>query len=186
MHREEARCLRQLPDAAQFVRYHREWLLARGAPRAEAEADAALPFDFADLAASRPDRLIEDGDEPFAPHVRLRAVWTPGHTPGHLCLHDEAAGLLLSGDHVLPRISPNIGQMDEPDVDPLSDYLESLTTVAKLAVDEVLPAHEFRFTGLDHRVAQLRRHHERRLAELQRLVVDDPDSSTWELAARLT
>ena len=56
----------------------------------------------------RADRLIGHGDLVDAPGLRLRAVWTPGHSPGHLCFHDETHGLLLTGDHVLPRITPNI------------------------------------------------------------------------------
>ena len=39
----------------------------------------------------------------------LEAVATPGHTKGHLVFHDLDAGLLFSGDHVLPTISPSIG-----------------------------------------------------------------------------
>ena len=61
------------------------------------------------LRMAEPDRLINDGDPVPVPGRDVRAVWTPGHTPGHLCLHDAAAGVLLTGDHLLPRISPNIG-----------------------------------------------------------------------------
>src|SRR6516165_10419504 len=52
-----------------------------------------------------PDRLIEDGDALELRGWDLRAVWTPGHSPGHLCFHSESRRLLLAGDHVLPRIS---------------------------------------------------------------------------------
>jgi glyoxylase-like metal-dependent hydrolase (beta-lactamase superfamily II) len=186
MHAAEAREL-ELFDSASMIGYVRDWLIARGGPAVDASR-MELSFDAAEVAAGRPDRLIEDGDEPLAPHLPLRAVWTPGHTPGHLCFFDETAGLLLSGDHVLPRISPNIGLMDSPGAgaDPLSDFLLSLDTVAKLPADEVLPAHEYRFTGLGQRVAQLRHHHEQRLAELERLVLDNPGASTYDLAAGLT
>src|SRR5262249_57762277 len=60
-------------------------------------------------AMAMPDMLLEHGDLVPLPGRRVRAVWTPGHTPGHLCLHEESDGLLLTGDHVLPRISPDIG-----------------------------------------------------------------------------
>ena len=36
------------------------------------------------------------------------AIHTPGHTIDHLCLYDPEYGLLLSGDHVLPSITPHI------------------------------------------------------------------------------
>src|SRR5262249_29504735 len=55
-----------------------------------------------------PDVLIEDGDKPEVPGWDLTAIWTPGHSPGHLCFYEGANRLMLSGDHVLPRITPNI------------------------------------------------------------------------------
>ncbi len=77
-----------------------------------------------------PDVLLGHGDPvPLAGRQR-RAVWTPGHTPGHLCLHDEAKDLLLTGDHVLPRISPNIGLQPHMAEPPLAAYLRSLEFVA--------------------------------------------------------
>jgi glyoxylase-like metal-dependent hydrolase (beta-lactamase superfamily II) len=188
MHPAEAQAIERI-DGEWLAGFLRHWMSARGAPVDEVEvAVGTLPLDLAELAENRPDRLIDDGALPLHPHVPLRAVWTPGHTQGHLCFVDEAAGLLFSGDHVLPRISPNIALMDDPGgaTDPLSDFLTSLDAVAKLPVAEVLPAHEYRFAGLEQRVAQLRQHHEARLAELVRLVAEHRDASTYDLATRLT
>jgi endoribonuclease LACTB2 len=50
------------------------------------------------------DRFIEDGDVialEGEPAIRLRALFTPGHARGHLCLYDERTGALLSGDNVI-------------------------------------------------------------------------------------
>ena len=57
---------------------------------------------------SGPTGCSAHGELIDVPGVALRAVWTPGHSPGHLCFHDETHGLLLTGDHVLPRITPNV------------------------------------------------------------------------------
>ena len=95
----------------------------------------------------RADRLIAHGDLVDVPGLRLRAVWTPGHSPGHLCFHDETHGLLLTGDHVLPRITPNISAWDL-ESEPLAAYLDSLEELRALEPSEVLPAHEYRFAGL--------------------------------------
>ena len=84
----------------------------------------------------------EDGDLVPLEGRRLRAVWTPGHTPGHLCLYDEAADLLLTGDHVLPRITPNVGLQPHTAEPPLAAYLNSLRRVSAYADAEALPAHE--------------------------------------------
>ena len=102
----------------------------------------------------RADRLIEHDDLIDVPGLRLRAVWTPGHTPGHLCFHDETHDLLLTGDHILPRITPNVSSYDMTS-NPLQDYLASLEALRGLQPAEVLPAHEYRFTDLDSRLDYL-------------------------------
>ncbi|MFJ4960943.1 MBL fold metallo-hydrolase [Streptomyces sp. NPDC088729] len=78
------------------------------------------------LRAALPDRDIVPGELLDLAGRRLRAVWTPGHTPGHVCLHLEErhpAGLpghgrLFSGDHLLPGISPHIGLYEDPEEGP--------------------------------------------------------------------
>jgi glyoxylase-like metal-dependent hydrolase (beta-lactamase superfamily II) len=94
----------------------------------------------------RADRMLEHGDLIDVPGLALRAIWTPGHTPGHLCFHDETHDLLLTGDHILPRITPNVSSYDLTS-NPLDDYLASLAKLRGIQPREVLPAHEYRFTG---------------------------------------
>jgi glyoxylase-like metal-dependent hydrolase (beta-lactamase superfamily II) len=133
-----------------------------------------------------PDRLLEDGEHADFPGGRMRAVHTPGHTPGHLCFAEENTRLFFSGDHVLPRISPNISTNHGGLDDPLRDYLASLAAVRDQDPAEVLPAHEWRFRGLDDRVDLLTAHHEARLDELLGAVRSHPRSTPWDLAAHLT
>ena len=113
-----------------------------------------------------PDRLLEDGEHADFPGWRMRAVHTPGHTPGHLCFAEERTGLFFSGDHVLPRISPNISTT--PGRPPIRCATTSTPWPPSRELDpvEVLPAHEWRFRGLADRVDALTAHHEQRLAEL--------------------
>jgi glyoxylase-like metal-dependent hydrolase (beta-lactamase superfamily II) len=136
---------------------------------------------------ARADRLIEHGDFIDAPGLRLRAVWTPGHTPGHLCFHDETRDLLLTGDHILPRITPNVSAYDMTS-NPLDDYLASVDKIRGIQPAEVLPAHEYRFTDLDSRLEYLTEHHRDRLAEAERgLVAAGPAGTTaWQAAIGVT
>jgi glyoxylase-like metal-dependent hydrolase (beta-lactamase superfamily II) len=113
------------------------------------------------------------------PSVRLRhdqpvrlgdrewfSVHTPGHTPDHLCLIDPEGGAFLSGDHVLPTITPHISGMATTG-DPLGDFFSSLQRVAKLdGVKHVLPAHGHPFTDLAKRCTDIIEHHEERLQRL--------------------
>ncbi len=94
------------------------------------------------------------------------AVHTPGHTPDHLCLYDPENGVVLSGDHVLPTITPHIGGIGAGP-DPLAGFFASLQRMHQLeGVKVVLPAHGHPFTDLDARVDAIRDHHHQRLAVL--------------------
>ena len=134
---------------------------------------------------AEPDVLFEDGRQVGLAGWDLRTVWTPGHSPGHVCFYSETHQLLLSGDHVLPRITPNIGVHTQQFPNPLGEYLESLLKVQNLAVEEVLPAHEYRFADLKGRVDQIIVHHADRLAEIERLLGEHPGLTAWELSRRL-
>jgi glyoxylase-like metal-dependent hydrolase (beta-lactamase superfamily II) len=164
-----------------------DFLVGLGADRRDAQTDVGSPEtaeQFLGMAVA--DRLLEDGDLADLSGWQLRAVHTPGHTPGHLCFREERTGLFFAGDHVLPRISPNISTGPAGEADPLRSYLQSLGSVRDLVATEVLPAHEWRFTGLADRVDQLLAHHEQRLSELLDAVRAHPASTPWDLAAHLT
>ena len=114
-----------------------------------------------------PTIRVADGDA-----VRLAgrdwfAVHTPGHTTDHLCLWDPTEGVLLSGDHVLPTITPHIAGSTDLD-DPLAAFFESLERVgAFTGVEVCLPAHGHPFDDLPGRTASIRRHHGERLDTLR-------------------
>jgi glyoxylase-like metal-dependent hydrolase (beta-lactamase superfamily II) len=151
-----------------------------GAP--DGELTQQQPGPFIDPPAL-PDRELADGELVDLPGRRLRAIWTPGHSPGHLCLHLEDGDRIFTGDHVLPTITPHIGlyPYDRPG-DPLGDFLGSLGQVAGIQAGEVLPAHQYRFSGLSERTAALVAHHEARLTEVAELLTDAP-TTLWALAA---
>jgi len=138
------------------------------------------------ISVAPPDVLIEDDQQIDLPGWDFRAVWTPGHSPGHICLYSDRQRLLLSGDHVLPRITPNISLHSQQLGNPLGDYLESLAKVRVLETDEVLPAHEYRFSGLEDRVDALLQHHSDRLDEIEGVLEKNPGISCWNVTLSLT
>ncbi|WP_024793646.1 MBL fold metallo-hydrolase [Tomitella biformata] len=155
-----------------------------GAPRTVIEADPVSLVRFG--AGESVDIVLEDGARLDLPGWDLRAIWTPGHTAGHLCFADDSRGVLLSGDHMLPRISPNISTIPGELVDPLHRYLHSLHATAALPEHEVLPAHEYRFSGVAARARGLLEHHEERFAEILADVAAHPESTAWEVTERVT
>jgi glyoxylase-like metal-dependent hydrolase (beta-lactamase superfamily II) len=137
------------------------------------------------VAVTEPDVLLEDRAPVALPGWDLVTLHTPGHSPGHVCFHDRGGRLLFSGDHVLPRISPSVAVHVQQPMNPLADFLDALRGVRDLDVDEVLPAHEWRFRGLDARVDQLLEHHRRRLDETAAAIRAAPGLTCWETALRL-
>lgn len=91
-----------------------------------------------------------------------------GHAPEHISLHCPALGVFISGDMVLPRISTNVSVIDlEPEGNPLPLYLASIDRLLALPADTlVLPSHGKPFRGLHTRIAQLKAHHDERLADV--------------------
>ena len=133
-----------------------------------------------------PDLRLTDGTLVPAKGVNLRVVTTPGHSPGHICLVDELHGLIFSGDHVLPRISPHIALELPGPANPLADYYDSLDLIGFEDEMEVCPAHEYRFTGMQRRVAQLVEHNRERSAEVLRVVEAHRPDTVWDIARHLT
>lgn len=169
------------PDATD-----RDWLNRLGVPDDEL-AGLELSNRERSLFRTLPPatELIADNELIPLAGRKIRAVWTPGHTPGHLCLHDEDADVLFTGDHLLPRISPNIGTHSVDEQPALARYLDSLRRLASYDAAEALPAHEWRFRGIAGRVAELLEHHDERNDEVLRVLADG-SRSVWDTATQLT
>ncbi len=117
--------------------------------------------------APRPTRRVEDAEVVTLARREWVSMHTPGHTADHLCLFDPAEGVLLSGDHVLPTITPHISGIGTSE-DPLAEFFASLDRMTELeGVTIVLPAHGHPFTDVAGRAKAIRRHHEERLDKLR-------------------
>ncbi|GAB2662805.1 MBL fold metallo-hydrolase [Gordonia jinhuaensis] len=184
MHRNDSREIDHRTDAEEELEKSQlaDQLLAYGAPVDEV---SSLRGGLVRFAGGRTvDTELVDGSDVGFPGWHLKAVWTPGHTPGHLCFLDEQAGVLFSGDHLLPRISPNISVMPlQTGHHPLGEYLLSLQNSVDIPDVEVLPSHEYRFTGIASRATELLAHHEARLEEMTQAIVERPGRTTWDVAA---
>ncbi len=127
-----------------------------------------------------PDRLLSGGERIPVAHGALEVIWTPGHSPGHVCLYDRQRRLLVSGDHILQHISPNIGW--QPGHDALGEFLSSLDNIAALDVDLILPSHGAPFTGHREWVRKTHEHHAERCARIVELI--DGGATTAHLVAQ--
>lgn len=136
------------------------------------------------VGAPRPDRTVVDGEELILGGRPWRVVHTPGHTLDHICLYDPVERLLISGDHVLPTITPHIAGVGSGP-DPLADFIGSLDRVAALDVAKVLPAHGDPFPNLGDRVSVIKRHHDERLERLAGIVAEIGPATVRDLSRGL-
>ncbi|MFN8521525.1 MAG: MBL fold metallo-hydrolase [Chloroflexota bacterium] len=158
---------RDLRDFEGAVERMTAWLRENGTPDDVIDAEPhrademSRRFNFA-----QPDELIEDGHRLKVGKHEFEFVWTPGHTGGHVCLYDRDRAVLLSGDHVLDPITPNVSLNRGGLGNPMGDYIASLRKVGQLEADLVLPAHGEPFRGLTRRIDELLAHHDERESEV--------------------
>ena len=58
--------------------------------------------------------------------LQWTVIIVEGHSPEHICLHCKSLNIMIAGDQILPRISPNISvRPDEPRANPLHNFLRS-------------------------------------------------------------
>jgi glyoxylase-like metal-dependent hydrolase (beta-lactamase superfamily II) len=170
MHRVEVELSRLMSNEFEgYMESMETFLEAHGAPHSIAmnlqrfHPAFFTPQAYQELAASA--LPLEDAQKISVGDYNFQVLWTPGHSPGHICLYEPSLKILVSGDHLLPTITPHIAQFME-DMDPLRDYLNSLERTEKLDVEVVLPAHEETFTNHRKRIEQLKDHHKQRLTEI--------------------
>ncbi len=132
---------------------------------------------------ARSSRALKDGEKTSIGEYCFQAVWTPGHSPGHICLYEPKRRLLMAGDHLLPTITPHVTQWGE-ESDALTDYLDSLEKVGKLDVDVVLPAHEDLFEDHRKRIGELQEHHRLRAAEMLS-EIRSRELTAYQIASRI-
>lgn len=119
---------------------------------------------------AEPDELFQGGEIIDHNEFRFEVIWTPGHSPGHICLYDANHKLFFSGDHILPGITSNIGLHPHSGPNPLGDYMGSLRNIAHLDVDLMLPAHGPPIKGFTNRIKHILAHHQKRLDEMLQIL----------------
>jgi glyoxylase-like metal-dependent hydrolase (beta-lactamase superfamily II) len=171
-------------DPRHFVATGVELAARHGAPRHEVDELGRIePRPDLFPVVEAPAATVEDGDRISLRADRyLEVVHTPGHQRAHICLRDSLTGVLFSGDHLLPRITP-IVPWNGIDPDPLGDYLGSLHRVSQLGIGLTYPAHGWSIERGDVRANQITAHHRRRLDDIADLLSSSPMTG-WEVMTR--
>ncbi|SEM03306.1 MBL fold metallo-hydrolase [Rhodococcus maanshanensis] len=174
---------------------HLSWeldnLASAGAPRSalDSYSDCGGSYSMA-IPTAEVDRRLRNGDTIATAAGDLTALWLPGHTHGHMGALMEKQRMVFTGDHVLSRTSPHVGEFVFP-VDEhrlLHRYLESLSTIRELVRDgySLRPAHEAIEINWDTRIDEIVDHHHRRLDNLRAVITDGHPRSLWQIAESMT
>jgi len=134
------------------------------------------------LQYQEPDTILHDGDKILN---SLKIIWTPGHSFGHICIFDEERRFLFSGDHILSRITPHIGNFVVPSDlaekykdynfnNILKHYLDSLDRIDKLNPKIIFPAHQEIIYNPHERIIAIKEHHKNRLFEISSVIKNNP------------
>ena len=115
-----------------------------------------------------PEVILEDGDIISNDSFEFEVLWTPGHSPGHVCLYERGKKFIITGDHVLYDTTPHVGFNPQSGDNPLGDYISSLKKLESLKVHFILPGHGPVFNALGLRIDKILQHHEERKRAIMR------------------
>ncbi|WP_031409026.1 MBL fold metallo-hydrolase [Geobacillus vulcani] len=116
-----------------------------------------------------PVLTVLDASEIVLGQRRWTIVPVPGHSDGLISFYQPELRQLVASDHVLDRITPNIGVWPGADPNPLQQYFASLRKVEELEVDIAWPAHGAAIHQFRERVGAIARHHGQRLQAIKAL-----------------
>ena len=178
MHGAEVDHLNDMVDAGKPTWFEPLHIAAGTARVRIAEIDKEFEPMRRKLRRVHPDVRLQGGETIEAAIGPLEVIWTPGHSPGHVCLYSPTHRLLFSADTILEDITPNIAWL--PGEDTLGDFLASLRKLAVYAVDRILPSHGMPFTGHRAWIEATASHHEERCQLILRGMGED-----WRTADEL-
>jgi len=173
-------------DADETLRQTEHWYHSNGIPANELPTPRLAFISRQSVAApTLPDITLRGGETISTGVFNLQVLWTPGHSPGHICLYEPDQKIFFSGDHVLPLITPKISLQPLSDLNPLADFLDSLNKVKQLDANLVLPAHEQIFTDLRTRVEEIIWHHDLRNLEILEALKTEPQTA-YQISTEIT
>ncbi|TFU26780.1 MBL fold metallo-hydrolase [Thermus tengchongensis] len=126
---------------------------------------------------------LKDGEVLEVAGKKLRVIWTPGHADGHVAFFLEEEGILLAGDALLERVSPNVGLWAYTRENPLKDFLASLKRLEEVPARIAHAGHFGPIPDVAQRAQELVAHHEERLSAL--LTHLEGPKTAWELSLKL-
>lgn len=178
-------CMREMEynratvDPRSMIERLRAFYLREGMPDEVFEKFASLlkMFRYATI-PFKAQRFLEPGTVEDLDGLTLEVISSPGHSAGQVVFFCRERGILFSGDHVLPHITPNLSpDLTNPGFHPLQSFIQSLEALKGLPVSMVYPAHGWPFPDLDGRIEEIVSHHEERKGLIEASVKAGPKTA---------
>ena len=190
MHYLERDLVEPYSDMPKLMQQGIEWMQINGLPADELsqvinQMRATNPEMMKFTPLLLPDTTLQGGEVISAGSFNFKVLWTPGHSPGHICLYEPIKKILISGDHILPTITPVIELHPKSGDNPLDDYIASLNAVKPLDVNLVLPGHGKPFNGLQPRIEEIIQHHKQRNSAILETMGAEPKTA-YQIANEIT
>ncbi|MEK3934042.1 MBL fold metallo-hydrolase [Sporosarcina sp. FSL W7-1349] len=159
--------------------------LTAGIPEDIAREMVGNTAEFIALVTPYPtiDHYFKEGEKLPIGRYEYEIIHAPGHSDGMVCFYNKEESVLLSADHILPKITPNISYWFHGDENPLHSYLTSLESLKRLDIGYVIPSHGKPFAGANERIDEIIGHHEDRLEDTMQAIVEP--ISVYETCGRL-
>jgi len=171
----------------EYLRQMKQWLQINGVPDDLLSTMQTTPSGgMRVLVPAVPDiTTLQEGETVSTGVFNLQVLWTPGHSPGHICLYEPTHKILFSGDCVIPGITPNISLSAPSGANPLRDFFNSLNRVKALDVNLILPGHAQPFTSLSTTIEEVFQHHDFRIGEMLQALAAQPKTA-YEVSTEMT
>ncbi len=121
-----------------------------------------------------PDQTLFGGEIFRVGEFELEAIWTPGHSPGHVCLYESSKKLLFAGDQILAKTTPNVSYSAVSGSNPLGSFIHSLRQLKQLPIEVALPAHEDIIYDVKGRIDEIEVHHDERKSQMLAVIQEGP------------
>lgn len=114
--------------------------------------------------------FLNEGDELQIGNLKYNVIFTPGHADGLFTLYSKENNVLLSTDHILPKITPNVSYWFFGEQNPLHLYIQSLEKLKKLNANLIIPSHGKPFYDANNRIDEIITHHNERLEHILSII----------------
>jgi glyoxylase-like metal-dependent hydrolase (beta-lactamase superfamily II) len=185
MHPAHAHLTKAAEDPEAAIRQRLEIARQSGVPEAllQAYAERRRGQGSGIAGVVLPDRPLLDGVEIASDLGRWIDYETPGHAPSHVCFFQPERRLLISGDHLLGRVSPYFEYGYSPD--PVGEFIHSLDIVEAFHARLALSGHGRTFTDVQGHITANRRFVAQRTEKVLDVVTRDGPISAYDAVERV-